>query len=204
MLEAHDLVAERGDARLFAGVGFSLEPGAALFVHGPNGSGKTTLLRILAGLTQAASGMVCWRGSAVGPFAPALRANALFIGHGPALKNELTVEENLVTLTRLHGAPADPGPLRDALAAWSLSRQHALPASVLSQGQRRRTSLARLHLLPRPLWLLDEPLAALDEAGMATLAQTLAEHLATGGSAVIATHQTMPLTAGTTRFLRLG
>lgn len=203
MLDAHDLAAERGDARLFAGVGFSLEPGAALFVYGPNGSGKTTLLRILAGLTQAASGSLRWCGSAVGPFAPALRASALFVGHGPALKNELTAEENLASLTSLHGVRADPAALRDALATWSLSRQRALPACVLSQGQRRRTSLARLQLLPRPLWLLDEPVAALDETGAARLAQTLAEHLATGGSAVIATHQIIPLAAGTTRSLRL-
>jgi len=203
MLEAHDLAAQRGEAGLFAGVGFSLEPGAVLFVYGPNGSGKTTLLRILAGLTQAAGGVLRWSGQPVGPFAHALRASALFIGHLPALKDELTAEENLASLTRLHGARVETAALREALGAWSLSRQRELPARVLSQGQRRRTSLARLHLLSRPLWLLDEPAAALDEAGAAILAHTLARHLAAGGSAVVATHQDLPLAAGAMRSLRL-
>jgi heme exporter protein A len=78
-----------------------------------------------------------------------------------------------------------------------------LPARVLSQGQRRRTSLARLQLVSRPLWLLDEPAAALDAAGAATLADTLTAHLARGGIAVIATHQDLPLGAGVSRSLRL-
>lgn len=204
MLEAQDLVAQRGDAGLFAGVGFSLEPGAVLFVRGPNGSGKTTLLRILAGLAHAASGSVHWCGNPVLPFARALRANALFIGHAPGLKDELTAEENLASLASLHGAQVPPAALHEALRAWSLSRQRALPARVLSQGQRRRTSLARLQLISRPLWLLDEPTAALDDAGAATLGETLARHLAAGGSAVIATHQDLSFAADTIRSLCLG
>lgn len=203
MLEAHDLAAQRGDAGLFASISFSLEPGAVLFVRGPNGSGKTTLLRILAGVTQAAFGRVIWRGSLVGPFERVLRASALFIGHAPALKDELTAEENLASLASLHGASAQPPALLEALRAWSLERQRALPARVLSQGQRRRASLARLQLVSRPLWLLDEPLAALDDAGAATLRESLTAHLARGGSAVIATHQDLSLSAGVSRSLRL-
>jgi heme exporter protein A len=196
MLEAHDLAARRGDAELFSGVSFALEAGAALFVRGPNGSGKTTLLRILAGATQPAAGRILWRGNPVGPFDPVVRASALFIGHAPALKDELTTEENLASLTRLHGASVPRAALQDALGAWSLSRQRALPARVLSQGQRRRTSLARLGMVSRVLWLLDEPAAALDDAGAATLVSILAAHLAGGGIAVIATHQDLPLAAG--------
>jgi heme exporter protein A len=203
MLEAHDLAARRGDAELFSGVSLALGPGAALFVRGPNGSGKTTLLRILAGITQAAQGRVLWRGEPVGPFHPALRACAVFIGHAPALKDELTAEENLASLTTLQGVHAEPGALLEALNAWSLSRQRALPARVLSQGQRRRVSLARLRLLSRPLWLLDEPATALDEAGRVTLQDTLAVHLAAGGIAVIATHQDLPVAAGAHQSLLL-
>ena len=103
MLETHDLAARRGDAQLFSGVSLSLGPGTALFVRGPNGSGKTTLLRILAGTTQAAAGRVLWRGEQVGPFHPALRACALFIGHAPALKDELTAEENLLKEVEVSG-----------------------------------------------------------------------------------------------------
>jgi heme exporter protein A len=203
MLEAHDLAARRGDAQLFSGVSFSLGPGTALFVRGPNGSGKTTLLRILAGTTEAAQGRVLWRGAPVGPFHPVLRACAVFIGHAPALKDELTIEENLASLTTLQGAHAGGAAMLDALNAWSLLRQRTLPARVLSQGQRRRVSLARLRLLSRPLWLLDEPASALDDAGHITLRETLAAHLAAGGIAVIATHQDLPVASGTHQTLLL-
>jgi heme exporter protein A len=203
MLEAQDLAARRGDAELFSGVSLALGPGKALFVRGPNGSGKTTLLRILAGTTEAAQGRVLWRGERVGPFHPALRASAIFVGHALALKDELTAEENLTSLTMLQGEPAERAAVLEALNMWSLSRQRALPARVLSQGQRRRTSLARLRLLSRPLWLLDEPATALDDAGRVTLRDSLAAHLAQGGMAVIATHDDLPLVAGTQEWLLL-
>ena len=203
MLETQDLAARRGDAQLFSGVSFSLRCGKALIVRGPNGSGKTTLLRILAGATQAAAGRILWRGERVGPFHPALRACAIFIGHAPALKDELTAEENLMSLATLHGAPVEGPTVLEALDAWSLSRQRVLPARVLSQGQRRRVSLARLRLLTRPLWLLDEPATALDDAGQVTLRDALAAHLAAGGIAVIATHQDLPVAAGAHQSLLL-
>jgi heme exporter protein A len=203
MLEAQDLAARRGDAELFAGLDFALEPGSALFVRGPNGSGKTTLLRILAGIAQAEAGEVRWCGRPVRPFDPQLRANVLFIGHAPALKDELTTEENLASLASLHEAGVNGDAVLEALGVWALTRQRALPARVLSQGQRRRTSLARLQLASRPLWLLDEPATALDDTGAATLGGALAAHLGGGGIAVIATHQDLPLTAGVSRSLRL-
>jgi heme exporter protein A len=203
MLQAHDLAACRGEATLFSGVGFSLAPGSALVISGANGSGKTTLLRILAGVTHAAQGTVSWHGRAVHPFDPALRTETLFIGHVPALKDELTAEENLASLASLHGTQAEPAALNAALALWTLARQRALPARVLSQGQRRRVGLARLSLLTRRLWLLDEPATALDDAGIAMLRGVLATHLAGGGIAVIATHQELGLPAGATQPLRL-
>ncbi len=203
MLEAHDLAACRGEATLFSGLGFSLAPGTALVVSGPNGSGKTTLLRLLAGATHAAQGTLAWRGAAVHPFDPSLRAEALFIGHVPALKDDLTAEENLASLTSLHGARAEPAALAAALAVWTLTRQRALPARVLSQGQRRRVGLARLSLVTRTLWLLDEPATALDDAGIATLRAVITTHLAGGGIAVIATHQELGLPAGASQPLRL-
>jgi heme exporter protein A len=121
----------------------------------------------------------------------------------PALKDELTALENLASLAHLHGSEASAEALREALAAWSLSRQRSLPARVLSQGQRRRIGLARLLLLRRSLWLLDEPATALDDAGIATLCAAIATHLVSGGIAVLATHQELSLPAEATRFLRL-
>lgn len=203
MLESTQLAAQRGAATLFSGVDFKLSPGDALLVTGANGSGKTTLLRIAAGLSHAARGTLWWRGVAVAPLDPELRAAVTYIGHAAALKDELTAEENLASLARLHAADASSDAVRSALASWSLERQRALPARALSMGQRRRIGLARLALVPRPLWILDEPAAALDTAGVTLLCDMLGVHLARGGMAIIATHQDIALSGPTVRGLSL-
>jgi heme exporter protein A len=191
MLEAHNLAARRGNTRLFTGLSFRVEPGQVLIVTGANGSGKTTLLRILAGFSAAASGEVRWNGTTVAPFDPALREAAAFAGHQTALKDELTAEENLASLVALSGERVSRETIAGALDAVALTRQRALPARVLSQGQRRRIGLARLRLSRRPLWILDEPVTALDAAGTALLAGLVTEHLHRGGMAIAATHTTL-------------
>ena len=193
MLEAQRLAARRGFSRLFAGLSFRVVPGEALVVTGANGSGKTTLLRMLAGLTAPEVGEIHWQGKRVGSFDPELRAAVAFSGHLPALKDGLTAEENLASLVALEGSPAASDDIAHALDEVALSRQRTLPARVLSQGQRRRIGLARLSLAARPLWVLDEPLAALDAAGSALLARMVGRHLANGGVAVIATHAPLGL-----------
>ncbi len=203
MLESKQLAAQRGATTLFSGVDFKLTPGDALVVTGANGSGKTTLLRIAAGLSHAAQGTLSWRGVAVAPLDPVLRAAVLYIGHAAALKDDLTAEENLASLASLHAGKAVSEALRDALALWLLDRQRALPARALSMGQRRRIGLARLSLVPRPLWILDEPAAALDAAGVAMLCDMLGTHLAQGGMAIVATHQDIALSGPTVRGLSL-
>ena len=203
MLEAIDLAARRGSSRLFSSLSFSVEPGSALFITGANGTGKTTLLRILAGLGAPFAGTVRWRGVDVAPFAQSLREDVVYGGHLPALKDELSAEENLATLVALMGETVVPGNLRDALASVSLDRQAGLPARALSQGQRRRLGLARLTLTHRPLWLLDEPATALDTAGIALLKRLLTGHLERGGCALVATHQPLELPAAHVRALAL-
>jgi heme exporter protein A len=203
MLEAQDLGARRGDRALFSGLDFTVPAAQALLVTGANGSGKTTLLRIVAGLAQPASGTLSWRGHGIAAHAVAMRAEALYIGHAPALKDEMTAEENLASLASLHGAAADHDAVRAALAAWALDPQRSLPARALSQGQRRRVGLARLRLSRRPLWILDEPTAALDGAGVAMFEGVLEAHLAEGGSAVIATHHELVLAGRSPPTLRL-
>ncbi len=203
MLEAIELAARRGSSRLFSSLSFSVEPGCALFVTGANGTGKTTLLRILAGLGAPFAGKVRWRGVDVAPFAQSLREDVVYGGHLPALKDELTAEENLALLVALTGEAVEPAKLRDALAGVSLERQAHLPARALSQGQRRRLGLARLALSRRPLWLLDEPATALDTAGIALLKRLLTGHLEHGGSALVATHQALELPAAHSRALSL-
>jgi len=195
MLEAHDLAARRGTLLLFQRVRLRVDAGRVLVVTGRNGSGKTTLLRMLAGLTMPTEGHVTWCGEPVGPQASGARSHCAFAGHLPALKDELTVEENLRSLAELAGARPSDDEIDRALATTDLVLQRTLPARVLSQGQRRRIGLARLALLPRPLWLLDEPATALDAAGLALLASLIVQRLRGGGTVVAATHQGLDLPA---------
>jgi heme exporter protein A len=170
-----------------------------LLVTGRNGSGKTTLLRVLAGLTRPEEGRVTIDGK---PVQSAL-AQVAFMGHAAALKDELTVEENLRALVELAGEASTPHALADALATAGLSQQRELPARALSAGQRRRVGLARLALLPRAVWLLDEPATALDTAGLQLLADLVARRLSAGGIVVAATHQPLALLADRTDTLAL-
>ncbi len=203
MLEAHDLAARRGYTRLFTGLSFAIESGLVLVVTGANGTGKTTLLRMLAGLSAPADGEIRWNGAPVGPFDATLRAATAFAGHHPALKDELTAEENLASLCAVAGEQFSREAILGALDAVALTRQRSLPARVLSQGQRRRIGLARLTLVRRPLWLLDEPVTALDAAGTALLASLVADHLESGGLAVAATHTSLGLPKPRVRSLTL-
>jgi heme exporter protein A len=200
-IEARALTARRGDATLFRGLDLSLAAGEALVVSGPNGSGKTTLLRILAGLTAPAEGEVRLADTPVRPFDPRLRDVVVFHGHFAALKDELTVLENLAAWTTLGNEAQGRDALLQALERVALRERARLPARALSQGQRRRIGIARLALSRRPLWILDEPLTALDGDGTEVLASLLAAQLQTGGAIVAASHQ--PLQIGGARVLTL-
>ena len=203
MLEAHDLAARRGTARLFAGLGFRVDAGSVLVVTGANGRGKTTLLRMLAGLSLPESGEIRLDGVAVEPFSPALRNAVAFAGHALALKDEFSARENLASLVELSGAPATDAEIDAALERVALGSRRSLPARVLSQGQRRRIGLARLALSRRRVWILDEPVTALDAAGAALLAHLVAHHLDGGGLAVAATHAPLGLPPDRVRALSL-
>ncbi|MFO1306214.1 MAG: heme ABC exporter ATP-binding protein CcmA [Burkholderiales bacterium] len=197
MLEAIDLTARRGSAVLFSKLRLRVEAGRALLVTGRNGSGKTTLLRILAGLTQPSEGRVEIDGAP--PLA--MRSRIAFAGHAAALKDELTVEENLRALVALAGETATDASIGEALAKVELTVRRDLHARALSAGQRRRVGLARLALSPRAIWLLDEPATALDSAGLRVLADLVAQRLRSGGIVVAATHQALDLPADRTDLL---
>jgi len=194
MLEAEALACERGGLALFSGLGFSLGRGELLRVRGANGTGKTSLLRILAGLTRPAAGAVRWRGSPLATLAEDYGREMLFMGHAAAVKDELTALENLEFSLRLSGLA--PEATRPALGRLGLERLAGLPARFLSQGQRRRTALARLAAAGAvPLWILDEPFAALDAEGIERVCDLAAAHLAAGGMLVLTSHQDAPLAA---------
>lgn len=182
-LLASDLACIRGGREVFAGVSFMIEAGAALVVTGPNGAGKSSLLRLLAGLVQPAGGQLILEG---GDPDLNLGEQAHYLGHQDALKPALTVTENLGFWTHYLGGSQDG--MAPALAAVGLAGIAALPAGYLSAGQRRRLSIARLLTVKRPIWLLDEPTAALDAAAQAALAALMTEHLAGGGLIVAAVH----------------
>ena len=196
MLEALDLAARRGTARLFTGLDLAVDAGRALVVTGANGRGKTTLLRMLAGLSMPDAGEIRVDGARVAPFSPALRSSVTVAGHALALKDEFSARENLASLVALSGGRASGAELDAALDRVALGSRKALPARVLSQGQRRRVGLARLALSRRRIWILDEPVTALDAAGAALLGELVAGHLEGGGIAVAATHAPLALPAG--------
>lgn len=203
-IAAKGLGARRGYATLFANLQFSVSPGCALTVTGANGSGKTTLLRIIAGLTAPVEGEIRWQGQAMRPFDPRMREAVAFNGHLPALKDELSAEDNLRAWIALDDRSPDADALVEALDAVALARQRRLPVRVLSQGQRRRIGLARLRLVRRPLWVLDEPLTALDADGVDALGALLEVHLSSGGLCIIASHHPLPITAKRVRTFALG
>ncbi len=198
-LEVRGLACRRGSAELFAGLSFCVEPGMAAVVRGANGSGKTTLLRVLAGFAAPEAGEVDWNGQRMATAQRTLRRAPavlpLYLGHAAPLKDDLTVLENLFYALRFDGIAADGARCLEALHEAGLGSRRGLYARQLSQGQRRRIGIARLRLARRALWLLDEPAAALDAAGLELLAGTVDEHLARGGTAVITSHQPLALRA---------
>ena len=203
MLAATALECVRGERTLFSGVSFALAAGAGLLVQGANGAGKTSLLRILVGLAPPAAGTVAWDGQPIRSLGEAFRREVLWCGHSNGLKDDLSALENVRAAAALAGRPIAEAEARDVLARAGVGAQAELPARSLSQGQRRRTALARLLFTRAKLWVLDEPVAALDAGGVEWLAAALDRHLDAGGLAVVTSHQ--PL-ATRSRFdaLRLG
>jgi heme exporter protein A len=195
-LEGSRLVCIRGGREVFTGVGFSVGSGEALQVTGRNGAGKSSLLRMVAGLVRIASGRLAL---AEGDPEKTLPEQVHYLGHQDALKPSLTVAENIAFWSRYLGG-REAGLL--ALETVGLIALAHLPAGYLSAGQRRRLSLARLLAAPRPIWLLDEPTAALDRDGQAMLAERMRQHLAGSGIIVAAVHGPIGLDAA--QELRLG
>lgn len=191
-LTAEKLACARGERQLFANLSFRVKAGQALAVEGANGSGKTSLLRLIAGfLTPAGGRFLVKTGDSECDDAEERGRLVGWLGHLDGLKPQMTVQEQIGFYARLYAVPdAD---LASVLAGVGLARQAELPCRYLSAGQRRRLALARLLVSRRPLWLLDEPFAALDMSGQALVAQLMARHCGEGGIIIAATHDPLGL-----------
>jgi heme exporter protein A len=195
-LGAEALACRRGGRLIFDGLSFRLTNGEAIALTGRNGAGKSSLIAMLCGRLRPEAGAIRLDGFDDAPLAEA----AHLVGHRDGLKTALTASENLHFAQDVLGAPGlNPA---EALAGVGLPHVGALPVGYLSAGQRRRVALARLLVSARPLWLLDEPLAALDAGSQAMLAGLMQAHLAAGGAILAATHG--PLGLDGARELRIG
>ena len=195
-LSGRGVTCVRGGRNVFSGLDFATSSGEVLAVTGANGSGKTSLLRLIAGLLLPAEGSIALEG---GEGELTLPEQAHYLGHRDALKPALSVAENLLFWRDFLGGEVFEADA--SLKAVALDHAAHLPAAYLSAGQRRRLSLARLLAVRRPVWLLDEPTAALDAAGQELFAGLMRDHLARGGLIVAATHTPLGIE---TRELRIG
>lgn len=180
-----------------------MTPGKLLQVTGANGSGKTSLLRIVCGLMEPESGEVRWQGANIRSLGEEYTRSFTYIGHRNGVKEELSSLENLRISCGLAGVKVSREQAQKALARTGLSGRENLPARFLSEGQRRRSALARLLLCHSTLWLLDEVLASLDHAAGLLVESIIGEHLNKGGMAIVATHQDLQISPGSLQRLEL-
>ncbi|MEP3524442.1 MAG: heme ABC exporter ATP-binding protein CcmA [Hyphomicrobiales bacterium] len=178
------LSCRRGDRLLFSTLSLAVQSGDMIEIKGPNGVGKSSLLRILSGLLPAESGTITLQEGEEA--SPSLNEYAHYLGHQNSLKSAFSVADNLGFWRDFSYAPGLTP--QDALNRLELSHLIHLPCGVLSAGQRRRVAFARLLVAKRPIWLLDEPTAALDSAADALVGALISDHVKAGGIVMAATH----------------
>jgi len=191
LLSASNITTWRGETCVLNEVSIRVNSGEVWQVTGPNGSGKTTLLRTLAGLALADEGSVEWRGEPVHRVRSDYQSELLYLGHKAGINGALTPRENLAAFLNLRHRKPNFLALDEALSTLGLAERLDLPCRWLSAGQQRRVALARLLLEPVRLWILDEPLNALDATGVGWVVEQIEQHVASGGSVILTTHQPM-------------
>ncbi len=203
-LQLDNVACTRGSRRLFSGISQEVAPGELLRVRGPNGAGKTSLLRMLCGLLEPTEGRILWRGEKLNAQRATFGRSLAYLGHAAALKDELSPLENLLDACALGGHPTDAVAAQVALRAAGLRGHERTPARRLSQGQRRRSALARLALSQAaPLWILDEPFNALDTVATVWLSGLIEAHLLRAGMVVLTSHQEVVLSSVQQQVLQL-
>jgi heme exporter protein A len=204
VLIASNITCSRGDRVLFRDLSFSLSAGELMHLKGKNGSGKTTLLRSLCGLFMPQDGEIRWKEQDIRSLGEDYRRQVVYLGHLNGIKDDLTAVENLRVSSVLDDDLVNEEQIWAALKTIGLRGFEDLPTRVLSQGQKRRVALARLLLTDSPLWILDEPFTALDVAAVELLQSIIADHVASGGTVIVTTHQEVALTSGQVKTLGLG
>jgi len=192
-LRANAITCARGERTLFTALDLQISTGEWLHIRGENGVGKTSLLRLLAGLAMPVAGEIFWNNQSIAEDPAQYHRHLLFLGHRDSLKEDLTALENLSIATALDGVNVSEADIFSALHRFGLRGREDLPVHRLSAGQKRRVLLARLLLRKATLWILDEPFNALDIGAVEMLSELIAEHISTGGMAVLTSHQEIPL-----------
>ncbi|ANS86006.1 cytochrome c biogenesis heme-transporting ATPase CcmA [Vibrio scophthalmi] len=205
MLEVKQLTAIRDERVLFESLSFTIEGGELVQIEGRNGTGKTTLLRIVTGLGDRDDGEIFWNNESIESNRDAYHQDLLFLGHQTGIKRELTAYENLRFYISIHSKkPADKETIYNALVKVGLAGREDVPVAQLSAGQQRRVALARLWLSDHKLWILDEPLTAIDKQGVKVLEALFLKHAEQGGIVVLTTHQDMFADNPKLRKIKLG
>lgn len=191
MLEVTNLTAIRDERVLFENLSFSLQSGDLVQIEGRNGTGKTTLMRIVAGLGDKEEGDIKWNGESIQSNREDFHQSLLFLGHQTGVKRDLTAFENLRFYQSIHAPLTSDQQIFTALTQVGLAGREDVPVAQLSAGQQRRVALARLWLSEQMLWVLDEPLTAIDKQGVKVLENLFLEHANKGGIVLLTTHQDM-------------
>ena len=194
ILAADPIEVERGGRLALSAPAFQVPAGQAGVLRGPNGAGKSTLLRALAGLLPLSAGDARLNDLSLSAEREEFAAAIAYAGHLDAVKPALSVRENLASWAALYETP--PEGVDPALAAFDLIAIADTPAAYCSAGQKRRLGLARLLVMDRRVWLLDEPTVSLDAASVALFVAAVADHCAAGGLALAATHIDIGLPEG--------
>lgn len=193
MLKVESLECVRDDRLLFSDLSFTVGEAEVLQIEGANGCGKTSLLRIICGLRVAEAGQITWQGISIRTNREDYYDSMVYIGHLPCIKADLTVAENVRSLLDTRSLTVADNQLEEALIKVGLAGYDDVPGKALSSGQRRRILLAFVELSAAKLWILDEPLTALDVDGVALMESMILAHREAGGSVIFTTHHGMQL-----------
>jgi heme exporter protein A len=189
MLHANNISCTRGGRNLFSKLSFSVNEGKCLHIKGENGSGKSSLLKIMAGLAHPEEGYFTWLNKSTREHSDSFYSDLLFIGHKSGINQHLSAEQNLAWYAAISESLLNETEQKDILKKIGLFGFEDIPAGKLSAGQQRRIALCRLLIEKKKLWILDEPLASLDQQGIKLFEALLQNHLLHGGSAIFTSHQ---------------